>query len=246
MGTDAEPAPEDLPAPAPSGVSPDTVRDWRWQLTPGEDRSTPPRGPGRCRRRTGIAPRVRVGRSKWFNLLWLLPIGFVVLIVAVAVAQGPAQDARRSSGSSPATRAPVLGPRQGGHRVPGWVRCAALLQPVLDDLHHPVRGADPERPSAAVLDPAQHAGQGLVPGPEAGARPSRCGPRSRTRSACRDRSVCPGSGTPSGWPAGGISASTSCGCSTGSSSTCLLFVHRAVAASGADQLGACSPTRCRC
>ena len=35
-----------------------------------------------------IAPRVRVGRSKWFNLLWLLPIGFVRLLVAVAVAKG--------------------------------------------------------------------------------------------------------------------------------------------------------------
>jgi thiosulfate reductase cytochrome b subunit len=31
---------------------------------------------------------VRVGRDKWFNLLWLVPIGFLVLIVAVAVAQG--------------------------------------------------------------------------------------------------------------------------------------------------------------
>jgi cytochrome c-type biogenesis protein CcmH/NrfF len=29
---------------------------------------------------------VRFGRSKWFNLLWLLPIGFLVLIVGVAVA----------------------------------------------------------------------------------------------------------------------------------------------------------------
>ncbi len=36
----------------------------------------------------GIAPRVRVGRSRWFNLLWLLPIGFVVLIAAVAAAKG--------------------------------------------------------------------------------------------------------------------------------------------------------------
>ena len=25
----------------------------------------------------GIAPRVRIGQSRWFNLLWLLPIGFV-------------------------------------------------------------------------------------------------------------------------------------------------------------------------
>ena len=36
----------------------------------------------------GIAPRVRVGRSRWFNLLWLLPIGFVLLIVAIAAAKG--------------------------------------------------------------------------------------------------------------------------------------------------------------
>jgi sulfoxide reductase catalytic subunit YedY len=36
----------------------------------------------------GIAPHVRIGRSRWFNLLWLLPIGFVALIVAVAAAKG--------------------------------------------------------------------------------------------------------------------------------------------------------------
>ncbi|OIU84422.1 oxidoreductase [Microbacterium sp. AR7-10] len=36
----------------------------------------------------GVAPRIRIGRSKWFNLLWLLPIGFVLLIVSIAVAKG--------------------------------------------------------------------------------------------------------------------------------------------------------------
>ena len=25
----------------------------------------------------GVAPRVRIGRSRWFNVLWLIPIGFV-------------------------------------------------------------------------------------------------------------------------------------------------------------------------
>jgi hypothetical protein len=35
-----------------------------------------------------LRTRPRVGRNRWFNLLWLLPIGFVVLISAVAVAQG--------------------------------------------------------------------------------------------------------------------------------------------------------------
>jgi len=36
----------------------------------------------------GVAPRVRVGHSKWFNLLWLVPIGLVLLIVGIAVAKG--------------------------------------------------------------------------------------------------------------------------------------------------------------
>ncbi|MEV6282225.1 molybdopterin-dependent oxidoreductase [Kribbella sp. NPDC051770] len=36
----------------------------------------------------GVAPRVRIGRSRWFNLLWLLPIGGVLLIAGVAIAQG--------------------------------------------------------------------------------------------------------------------------------------------------------------
>jgi hypothetical protein len=30
-------SPEDIPPPAESGVSPDLVRSYRWQLTPGED-----------------------------------------------------------------------------------------------------------------------------------------------------------------------------------------------------------------
>jgi DMSO/TMAO reductase YedYZ molybdopterin-dependent catalytic subunit/thiosulfate reductase cytochrome b subunit len=36
----------------------------------------------------GVAPRIRIGHSKWFNLLWLIPIGFVILIAAIAVARG--------------------------------------------------------------------------------------------------------------------------------------------------------------
>jgi sulfoxide reductase catalytic subunit YedY len=35
----------------------------------------------------GDCPRVRLGRSRWFNLLWLLPIGFVVLIAGIALAK---------------------------------------------------------------------------------------------------------------------------------------------------------------
>ena len=80
--------PEDVSVPAASGVSPDVVRSYRGQLTLGEDVIDPATWAGSVPHATGIAPRVRVGRSRWFNLLWLLPIGFVLLIVAVAVAKG--------------------------------------------------------------------------------------------------------------------------------------------------------------
>src|SRR5262249_58224501 len=35
--------------------------------------------------RYGIAPRIRIGK-RWFSVLWLLPIGFVGLVLAAAVA----------------------------------------------------------------------------------------------------------------------------------------------------------------
>jgi DMSO/TMAO reductase YedYZ molybdopterin-dependent catalytic subunit/thiosulfate reductase cytochrome b subunit len=76
------------PTPAHLPVSPAAVRSFRSQLTIGADRVDPTSWAGSVPRVNGIAPRVRVGRSRWFNLLWLLPIGSVVLIVAVAAAQG--------------------------------------------------------------------------------------------------------------------------------------------------------------
>jgi sulfoxide reductase catalytic subunit YedY len=36
----------------------------------------------------GVAPRVRIGKSKWFSLLWLIPIGFLLLVIGIAVAKG--------------------------------------------------------------------------------------------------------------------------------------------------------------
>ncbi|WP_434612020.1 molybdopterin-dependent oxidoreductase [Arthrobacter sp. A5] len=36
----------------------------------------------------GVAPRIRLGSNKWFNLLWLIPIGLLLLVVGVAVAKG--------------------------------------------------------------------------------------------------------------------------------------------------------------
>jgi len=78
----------DLPAAAPSNVSPAAVRSFRARLTIGEDVVDPTTWAGSVPQASGIAPRVRVGRSKWFNLLWLLPIGLGVLMVAVAAAKG--------------------------------------------------------------------------------------------------------------------------------------------------------------
>jgi len=36
----------------------------------------------------GVAPRIRIGHTKWFNLLWLIPIVFALLLIGVAVAKG--------------------------------------------------------------------------------------------------------------------------------------------------------------
>src|SRR5580765_6428406 len=88
MGSGGDRAPEGSRAARRSGVSPDVVRGYRWQLTPGEDVIDPATFAGSIPQVNGIAPRVRVGTNRWFNLLWLLPIGFVLLISAVAVAKG--------------------------------------------------------------------------------------------------------------------------------------------------------------
>jgi methionine sulfoxide reductase catalytic subunit len=61
---------------------------YRQRLSRGEDVVDPENWAGRLPAAHGIAPRVRVGRDRWFNLLWLLPIGWLALIAAVAAAQG--------------------------------------------------------------------------------------------------------------------------------------------------------------
>ena len=151
-------------------IEPAAIRaSYRTQLSSGEDFVDPSTWAGSVPVAYGIAPRVRVGRSRWFNLLWLLPIGFVLLIVAVAAAKGlrnirsVAAVHRPTSRHSRARRATA---QTAG--VAGLGRRAALLQPVPVDLHHPIGSADPHRPPAAVLDTSQHPGQGLVPHPEAG------------------------------------------------------------------------------
>jgi DMSO/TMAO reductase YedYZ molybdopterin-dependent catalytic subunit/thiosulfate reductase cytochrome b subunit len=71
-----------------SGSSREGPSIYRSQLSVGEDVVDVATWAGAVPAAVGVAPRIRVGRSRWFNLLWLLPIGFVLLLTAVAVAQG--------------------------------------------------------------------------------------------------------------------------------------------------------------
>jgi sulfoxide reductase catalytic subunit YedY len=64
------------------------ISSFRSQLSRGENQVDVATWAGSVPVAHGIAPRVRIGRDRWFNLLWLLPIGFVLMIVAVAVAKG--------------------------------------------------------------------------------------------------------------------------------------------------------------
>ena len=120
MGGDTDPR-RGASVRGPLGVSPDTVRSFRWELTPGEDVIDPATFAGSIPQVRGIAPRVRVGRSRWFNLLWLLPIGFVVLLPRRG-REGPARRAvrahfiRRYPGTlAPAHPQPTTG-------FPAWAR----------------------------------------------------------------------------------------------------------------------------
>jgi methionine sulfoxide reductase catalytic subunit len=127
MADDSEPAPEDLPEPAPSRVSPDVVRSFRWELIPGEDVIDTETWAGSVPRVNGIAPHVRLGRSRWFNLLWLIPLGFASLVVAIAVAKGLRGDAsvQRFIARHPGT----LEPSHPGDTTgfPAWVRWQHLF-----------------------------------------------------------------------------------------------------------------------
>ena len=69
--------------------APGVVREsFRRELSKGEDRIDTANWAGGIEQKNAIAPRIRLGADKWFNVLWLLPIGFLALIVAVGVAQG--------------------------------------------------------------------------------------------------------------------------------------------------------------
>jgi hypothetical protein len=157
-----------LPAPPASKITPDSLEEFRRKLSTGaEEIVNPKTWSGSLPNQWGTAPMLRVGRSKWFNLLWLLAIGFALLLAGVVVAQAlrelPSVQAfiEKYPGNIP--------PPNGQQGIPAWANLAALLQPVHDDLHHPVGNPDPHRPSPVVLDPPLHARKGLVSLPEGGA-----------------------------------------------------------------------------
>lgn len=74
------------PSASPSATA--TPNDYRARLSRGENEIDPETWAGSLPAAQGIAPRIRLGRGKWFNLLWLLPMGIAGLLAAVAVAQG--------------------------------------------------------------------------------------------------------------------------------------------------------------
>ncbi|TSE01029.1 molybdopterin-dependent oxidoreductase [Skermania sp. ID1734] len=89
------------------------------RLEPGENTINRSTWAGGIPPARATAPHVRIGRERWLNILWLLPIGFVMLITAIAVAKGlrnmPAvQDfMSRYPGEHRDPRAPV--------GMPGWL-----------------------------------------------------------------------------------------------------------------------------
>ncbi|MEO7017622.1 MAG: molybdopterin-dependent oxidoreductase [Leifsonia sp.] len=87
MNREARPSPEDLPAPATDEL-PENLRSYRSELTKKTEDIIDEEWAGGIPAQYGVAPRIRIGRTKWFNLLWLIPIGFVILVAAVAVARG--------------------------------------------------------------------------------------------------------------------------------------------------------------
>jgi thiosulfate reductase cytochrome b subunit len=83
----AEQSPTSPPHREHDRVSPSSVRALREQLTTGEDIIDPKTFAGSIPAAFGIAPRLRIGAKRWLNVVWLLPIVWVLLLAGVAAAQ---------------------------------------------------------------------------------------------------------------------------------------------------------------
>jgi sulfoxide reductase catalytic subunit YedY len=121
MSSADDPRSADAPAPAPPALTPDALREFRAQLTEGEDAIDPATWAGSVPHAHGVAPRVRLGRTTWFNLLWLLPIDFLLLLAGIAVARGVRGDpaVERFIARYPGTLPPRAGAVAG---LPFWAR----------------------------------------------------------------------------------------------------------------------------
>ena len=81
--------PEDpslTPAPDKGPASSHTTASYRDELVKKPEDIVDHTWAGGVPAQYGVAPRVRIGSSKWFNLLWLIPIGLLMLIIGVAPA----------------------------------------------------------------------------------------------------------------------------------------------------------------
>ena len=87
MNVKGRPSPKDIPAPATDEL-PEILRSYRSELTQKSEDIIDAEWAGSIPAQYGVAPRIRIGRTKWFNLLWLIPIGFVILVAAIAIARG--------------------------------------------------------------------------------------------------------------------------------------------------------------
>ncbi|WP_207345079.1 molybdopterin-dependent oxidoreductase [Arthrobacter sp. E3] len=83
----SESTPSPLPSPhADEGTH--AYNSFRSELTYRDDDVIDSEWAGSIPAQYGVAPRVRIGASRWFNLLWLIPLGFVLLVIGIAVAKG--------------------------------------------------------------------------------------------------------------------------------------------------------------
>ena len=87
VNAEGRPSPEDIPAPATDEL-PEILRSYRSELTKKSEDIIDADWAGSIPAQYGVAPRIRIGHTKWFNLLWFIPIGFVILVAAIAIARG--------------------------------------------------------------------------------------------------------------------------------------------------------------
>ena len=92
---------------------------YRAELHLAENILNPETWAGGMEDKRAIAPRLRIGRDKWFNLLWLIPIGFGLLVAAVAVGKA-CTTCRPYTSSSSGIPVPMCLPGSARASRPGW------------------------------------------------------------------------------------------------------------------------------